>query len=101
MVWSVEALGRPLFPAPWSEAPGRRPAPARAARRQFRMGRSSPQLISVVPLPRPLLRGWEGEDAAGARARSVLQLVCVREWEVAGLRLWPSRLTASTPQPQS
>lgn len=101
MVQPAEALGQPLFPAPGSEAPGRRPAPARAAKRQFRLGRSSPQLISVVPLPRPLLREWEGEDAAEARARSALQLVCVREWEAAGLRLWPSRLTASTPQPQS
>lgn len=58
MVWTVEALGQPLFPAPWAEAPGRRPAPVRAARRQFRVGRSSrPQLVSVVPLPRPLLGG--------------------------------------------
>lgn len=100
MVGTVEALGQRLLPVPKAEAPVRRPAPARAARHQFRVGRSGPQFVSVVPLPARCW-GWEGEDAAGARARSALQLVCVREWEAAGLRLWPSRLTAPTPHPQS
>lgn len=68
--------------------------------RLARAGRSSPQFVSVAPLS-ARCRGREGEDAANARARSALQLVCEREWEAAGLRLWPSRLTAPTPHPQS
>lgn len=100
MMWTVEALGPRLFPATEADALVRCPAPARAARRQFRVGRSGPQFVSVVSLPSRSC-GWEGEDAGSARARSALQLVCVREWEAAGLRLWPSRLTAPTPHPQS
>lgn len=66
--------------------------------RQIRVGRSGPPLVSVAALSARCCR-WEGEDAASARARSALQLVCEREWEAAGLRLWPSRLTAPTPHP--
>lgn len=100
LVRNVQALGQWLRTAPEAAALERSPRPARAAKGQFRVGRSGPRFVSVAPLP-SRRRGWAGEDAASARARSALQLVCVREWEAAGLRLWPSRLTAPTPQLQS
>lgn len=100
LVRNVQALGQRLCTAPQAAALERSPRPARAARGQFRVGRSGPRFVSVDPLP-SRRRGWAGEDAASARARSALQLVCVREWEAAGLRLRPSRLTAPTPQLQS
>lgn len=47
-------------------------------------------------LPRRQTRvgGGGGARTPSARVRALaVRIVCVREWEVAGLSLWPSRLT--------
>lgn len=55
-------------------------------------GRSRPPLVSVAPPPAPAAGGRARTPPARVRAFSV-QPVCEREWEVAGLGLWPSPLT--------
>ena len=51
----------------------------------------------MVPTSLAVRRAWGEEGGArtpSARVRALaVRIVCVREWEVAGLSLWPSRLT--------
>lgn len=67
-------------------------SPTGAARSEYPCRTTPRPLVSVAPPPAAGAGGRVRADPARVRALSV-QLVCEREWEVAGLRLRPSLLT--------